>query len=167
MLSARRWARAGTERGKCGGAEREADGWRSARQFSPAGVNDELSGGEKKRMETLQLAMFRLSIARARRAGLGPRRRRAARPRPAGRRVTTRTGLGVLAITHYGRLLRSCEPDRVHVLVAGRVVASGGPELADQLERDRLRGPRRPVRRRGAAGRQPRAPDDPFADPGF
>jgi Fe-S cluster assembly ATP-binding protein len=42
--------------------------------------------------------------------------------------------LGVLAITHYARLLSELPPDRVHVLRDGRVVMSGGPELADQLE---------------------------------
>ena len=44
-------------------------------------------------------------------------------------------GLGVLAITHYRRLLTVLEPDVVHVLVRGRIVASGGAELADELER--------------------------------
>jgi Fe-S cluster assembly ATP-binding protein len=42
----------------------------------------------------------------------------------------------VLAITHYNRLLEELKPDHVHILVKGRIVASGGPELADQLERD-------------------------------
>ena len=42
----------------------------------------------------------------------------------------------MLAITHYNRLLEELHPDRVHILVKGRIVASGGPELADQLERD-------------------------------
>jgi Fe-S cluster assembly ATP-binding protein len=43
--------------------------------------------------------------------------------------------MGVLAITHYRRLLSVLRPDAVHVLVRGRIAASGGPELADQLER--------------------------------
>jgi Fe-S cluster assembly ATP-binding protein len=45
-----------------------------------------------------------------------------------------REPLGVLAITHYARLLTELRPDRVHVLRDGRVIMSGGPELADQLE---------------------------------
>jgi Fe-S cluster assembly ATP-binding protein len=45
-----------------------------------------------------------------------------------------REPLGVLAITHYARLLTELRPDKVHVLRAGLVIASGGPELADQLE---------------------------------
>jgi Fe-S cluster assembly ATP-binding protein len=47
-----------------------------------------------------------------------------------------RPDLGVVAITHYQRLLDHLEPDVVHILVDGRVVASGGMELAEQLERD-------------------------------
>ena len=42
----------------------------------------------------------------------------------------------MLAITHYNRLLHELKPDRVHILVQGRIVASGGPELAERLERD-------------------------------
>ena len=48
--------------------------------------------------------------------------------------MTNDDGLGVLAITHYARLLTELRPDRVHVLLAGRVVLTGGPELADRLE---------------------------------
>ncbi|MGE3622244.1 MAG: hypothetical protein AB7L84_17465, partial [Acidimicrobiia bacterium] len=47
-----------------------------------------------------------------------------------------RPDLGVLAITHYQRLLDHLRPDVVHILVDGRIVASGGPELAEQLERE-------------------------------
>ena len=58
-------------------------------------------------------------------------------PAPAGsRRLTNEHDLGVLAITHYNRLLHELKPDFVHILVKGRIVASGGPELADELERD-------------------------------
>ena len=45
-------------------------------------------------------------------------------------------GLGVIAITHFRRLLNELVPDVIHVMSAGRIVASGGPELAEQLERD-------------------------------
>ena len=50
--------------------------------------------------------------------------------------ATHESNLGVLAITHYVRLLEELKPDAVHILVAGRIVKSGGPELADVLERD-------------------------------
>jgi Fe-S cluster assembly ATP-binding protein len=47
-----------------------------------------------------------------------------------------RPELGILAITHYQRLLDYLQPDKVHILIDGRIVASGGPELARQLERE-------------------------------
>ena len=49
-------------------------------------------------------------------------------------RARTNTGLGVLLITHYTRILRYIQPDFVHVFVAGRVAEEGGRELADRLE---------------------------------
>jgi len=48
--------------------------------------------------------------------------------------MTQEANLGVLAITHYVRVLRELRPDRVHVMLDGRIVLSGGPELADRLE---------------------------------
>jgi Fe-S cluster assembly ATP-binding protein len=97
-------------------------------------LNVDLSGGEKKRNETLQLAMLRprYAILDEIDSGLD-----IDALRDCARRVeaaTNETGLGVLAITHYNRLLAELHPDRVHILVKGRIVDSGGPELADRLE---------------------------------
>jgi Fe-S cluster assembly ATP-binding protein len=99
-------------------------------------LNVDLSGGEKKRNETLQLAVLepKIAILDELDSGLD-----IDALRDCARRVedaTNETGLGVLAITHYNRLLEQLRPDRVHILVRGRIVASGGPELADVLERD-------------------------------
>ncbi len=99
-------------------------------------LNVDLSGGEKKRNETLQLALLapKFAILDELDSGLD-----IDALRDCARRVedaTHETGLGVLAITHYNRLLEELRPDHVHILVKGRIVASGGPELADQLERD-------------------------------
>jgi Fe-S cluster assembly ATP-binding protein len=98
-------------------------------------LNVDLSGGEKKRNETLQLAVLepRIAILDELDSGLD-----IDALRDCSRRVeaATKEGLGVLAITHYTRLLTELRPDRVHILVKGRIVASGGPELADQLELD-------------------------------
>lgn len=99
-------------------------------------LNVDLSGGEKKRNETLQLAMLspKFAILDELDSGLD-----IDALRDCARRVeaaTHETDLGVLAITHYNRLLEELKPDHVHILVKGRIVASGGPELADQLERD-------------------------------
>lgn len=98
-------------------------------------LNVAFSGGEKKRNETVQLAVLRPKIAVIDEIDSGldvDALREVARRIEA---MTTEDGLGVLAITHYARLLTELRPDRVHVLREGRVVMSGGPELADELER--------------------------------
>ncbi len=99
-------------------------------------LNVDLSGGEKKRNETVQLALLepKFAILDELDSGLD-----IDALRDCARRVedaTNDTDMGVLAITHYNRLLAELHPDFVHILVKGRIVASGGPELADQLERD-------------------------------
>jgi Fe-S cluster assembly ATP-binding protein len=99
-------------------------------------LNVDLSGGEKKRNETVQLALLepKFAILDELDSGLD-----IDALRDCARRVealTHDTSLGVLAITHYNRLLEELHPDRVHILVKGRIVASGGPELADRLEVD-------------------------------
>ncbi|MBW3642972.1 MAG: Fe-S cluster assembly ATPase SufC, partial [Actinobacteria bacterium] len=96
--------------------------------------NVDLSGGEKKRNETLQLGVLQPSIAILDEIDSGLD---IDALRKVARRVEAETherNLGVLAITHYRRLLTELRPDAVHVLSRGRVVMSGGPELADQLE---------------------------------
>jgi Fe-S cluster assembly ATP-binding protein len=128
-------------------------------RFLDRPLNVDLSGGEKKRNETLQLAVLRPAIALLDEldSGLDIDALRAC-----ARRVEAMThddGLGVLAITHYNRLLTELKPDAVHILVRGRIVASGGPELADVLEREGYK---------AFAGDEPEpAPPspDPFADP--
>jgi len=99
------------------------------------GVNTEFSGGEKKRAETLQLAVLepRFALLDEIDSGLD-----VDALRDVARRVyalAQEREVGVLAITHYARLLAELRPDRVHVFLAGRIVRSGGPELADELER--------------------------------
>jgi Fe-S cluster assembly ATP-binding protein len=99
-------------------------------------LNVDLSGGEKKRNETLQLGVLepKIAILDELDSGLD-----IDALRDCARRVEAATqsdNLGVLAITHYVRLLEELKPDVVHILAAGRIVKSGGPELADELERD-------------------------------
>jgi Fe-S cluster assembly ATP-binding protein len=99
-------------------------------------LNVDLSGGEKKRNETLQLAVLQPKIAVLDELDSGLD---IDALRDCARRVEAATnddGLGVLAITHYSRLLHELRADHVHILVKGRIVASGGPDLADELERD-------------------------------
>jgi Fe-S cluster assembly ATP-binding protein len=138
----------------------EAERLAVADEFLERGVNIDFSGGEQKRAETLQLALMkpRFAILDELDSGLD-----VDALRDVSRRIELATheqNLGVLAITHYNRLLHELRPDFVHVLVKGRLVAEGGPELAAELEDT------------GYAPYLPDAPDDggssiadPFADP--
>jgi Fe-S cluster assembly ATP-binding protein len=103
--------------------------------FADRYLNEGFSGGEKKRNEILQMAILEpeiaildetdsgLDIDALRVVAQGVREVLASRP-----------DLGILAITHYQRLLDELKPEFVHVLVEGRIVESGGPALALRLE---------------------------------
>ncbi len=99
-------------------------------------MNVDLSGGEKKRNETLQLAMLRprFAVLDELDSGLDVDALSSVARRIEQAREDGTESLGVVAITHYRRLLRELQPDAVHVLSAGRIVRSGGPELAEELE---------------------------------
>jgi len=99
-------------------------------------VNVDLSGGERKRAEMVQLAILRPKFAVLDEIdsgldvdALGAVARRLSL-------ATTEWNCGVLAITHFRRLLQELTPTMIHVMSGGRVVATGGPELAEVLERD-------------------------------
>lgn len=98
-------------------------------------LNVDLSGGERKRNEILQLGVLRPRVAVLDEidSGLDVDALRVVARRVA--QLAREEGISVLAITHYYRLLSELPVDRVHVLSGGRVVDSGGPELAVQLER--------------------------------
>ena len=105
--------------------------------FADRYLNEGFSGGEKKRNEILQMAILEpeiaildetdsgLDIDALRTVSAGINEVRKDRPQ-----------LGVLAITHFQRLLDELKPDRVHILVDGRIVESGGPDLAVRLSRE-------------------------------
>jgi Fe-S cluster assembly ATP-binding protein len=103
-------------------------------RFLDRPLNVDLSGGEKKRNETLQLGVLdpKIAVLDELDSGLDVDALRAVSRRIEA--VTNEEGLGVLAITHYSRLLTELRPDQVHVLSGGRIAASGGPELAVELE---------------------------------
>jgi len=98
-------------------------------------LNVGFSGGEKKRMEVFQMAMLspHLLILDETDSGLDID---ALRIVADGVNALRSPDRAMLVITHYQRLLDYVKPDRVHVLAAGRIVASGGPELAHELERE-------------------------------
>jgi Fe-S cluster assembly ATP-binding protein len=98
-------------------------------------LNDGFSGGEKKRMEMLQMAVLRPQIAILDETDSGLDID-ALRIVSDGVNSLVGPEMGALVITHYSRLLKYIKPDHIHVLVGGRVVRSGGPDLADELERD-------------------------------
>jgi len=113
---------------------RESERLAMDEQLLTRSVNVDMSGGEKKRNETLQLAVLQPKIAVLDEldSGLDIDALRACARRIEA--ATTEFDLGVLAITHYTRLLNELKADVVHILVRGELRASGGPELADQLE---------------------------------
>jgi Fe-S cluster assembly ATP-binding protein len=101
--------------------------------FLTRSVNEGFSGGEKKRFEILQMAMLRPSLAVLDETDSGLDVD-ALRIVSEGVDRLRSPELGVLIITHYTRILRYIRPDEVHVMFEGRIVSSGGPELADELE---------------------------------
>ncbi len=103
------------------------------RELASRYLNDGFSGGEKKRVEILQMAMLRprLAILDETDSGLDID---ALRVVAEGVDSLVGPSMGALVITHYQRILNYITPDHVHVFVDGRIVASGGSELAEQLE---------------------------------
>ena len=149
--------------------EEEADRVGFERRFLDRPLNVDLSGGERKRNETVQLGVLRprFAILDEIDSGLDIDALRAV-----SRRIeaeTTERGLGVLVITHFSRLLTELRADHIHVLARGQIVASGGPELAEQLEGEGYAQfePDEPsdLVAPGLAPPVSALPDDPFADP--
>ena len=104
--------------------------------FAERNVNEGFSGGEKKRHEILQMELLkpRIAILDETDSGLDVD---ALRVVSEGVNRVRGTGeVGTLLITHYTRILRYIKPDYVHVFAAGKIVKSGGPELADELENE-------------------------------
>ncbi|WP_353809982.1 Fe-S cluster assembly ATPase SufC [Agromyces sp. SYSU T00194] len=102
--------------------------------FAERNVNEGFSGGEKKRNEILQLELLKPEFAVLDETDSGLDVDALKIVSEGVNRAKAETGLGVLLITHYTRILRYIKPDFVHVFVAGRVAEEGGPELADRLE---------------------------------
>ena len=101
--------------------------------FAGRYLNEGFSGGEKKRAEVLQMAVLEPSIAVLDETDSGLDID-ALRVVAQGVRALTGSNMGVLVITHYQRILNHIKPDYVHVMYDGRIVESGGPELALELE---------------------------------
>jgi Fe-S cluster assembly ATP-binding protein len=102
-------------------------------RFLDRSLNADLSGGEKKRSEIFQMAVLqpRMALLDEVDSGLDIDAVKQVAEAVEGMRSPD---LGVLIITHYSRILRYLTPDRIHVMIDGRVVDSGGKELAEELE---------------------------------
>jgi Fe-S cluster assembly ATP-binding protein len=113
----------------------EMERLRIPRELAQRYLNDGFSGGEKKRVEILQMAMLkpRIAVLDETDSGLDID---ALRVVASGVNELVGPEMGALVITHYQRILNYVTPDRVHVFVGGRIVESGGPELAEKLESD-------------------------------
>ena len=105
-------------------------------RFAERNVNEGFSGGEKKRHEILQLELLQPKIAVLDETDSGLDVDALKIVSEGVNRAKDATDLGVLLITHYTRILRYIKPDFVHVVVKGRIVEEGGPELADRLENE-------------------------------
>ncbi|MBO4240032.1 MULTISPECIES: Fe-S cluster assembly ATPase SufC [Pseudonocardia] len=105
-------------------------------EFADRSVNEGFSGGEKKRHEVLQLELLnpKFAVLDETDSGLDVDALRVVSEGV--NRYRSGGETGVLLITHYTRILNHIKPDRVHVFSGGRVVESGGPELADELEKN-------------------------------
>jgi Fe-S cluster assembly ATP-binding protein len=117
-------------------------------KFAQRNVNEGFSGGEKKRHEILQLEVLKPKFAILDETDSGLDVDALKIVSEGVNRAKETTGLGVLLITHYTRILRYIRPDHVHVVVAGKIVEEGGPELADRLEDegyDRFLDPAAPI----------------------
>ena len=103
-------------------------------KFASRSVNEGFSGGEKKRAEVLQLELLkpRFAIMDETDSGLDVDALRIVSEGV--NRAKESTGLGILMVTHYTRILKYIKPDIVHVFADGHFVKTGGPELADELE---------------------------------
>jgi Fe-S cluster assembly ATP-binding protein len=113
----------------------EMDRLKVSRELASRYLNDGFSGGEKKRVEILQMAMLkpRIAVLDETDSGLDID---ALRVVASGVNELVGPEMGALVITHYQRILNYVKPDHVHVFVDGRIVESGGPELAEKLEAD-------------------------------
>jgi len=109
---------------------------RMDKAFAERNVNEGFSGGEKKRHEILQLELLKPAFAVLDETDSGLDVDALKIVSEGVNRAKETTGLGLLLITHYTRILRYIKPDFVHVFVDGRVAEEGGPELADRLENE-------------------------------
>jgi len=99
-------------------------------------LNDGFSGGEKKRCETLQMALLQPKYVLLDEIDSGLDVDALKTISNGILRLQKKYGFGILVITHYARILTYLKPDKVHVMHRGKIICSGGPELAARIEQD-------------------------------
>jgi len=104
------------------------------REFSKRYLNDGFSGGEKKRLEILQMALQQPNVAILDETDSGLDIDALNIVAEGVNTVSAQSGMGVLIITHYQRILHLVKPGRVSIISDGKILKEGGPELVDQLE---------------------------------
>jgi Fe-S cluster assembly ATP-binding protein len=106
------------------------------REFTSRHLNDGFSGGEKKRCEILQMAMLEPQVAVLDETDSGLDIDALRTVAEGVNTLHKELGMGALVITHYQRILEYVKPEFVHIMLEGKIVREGGPELVQQLERE-------------------------------
>lgn len=107
--------------------------------FLKRGLNEGFSGGEKKQLEILQMAVLEPKYAILDETDSGLDIDAIKRVATNVLKIHERTGMGIVIITHYNRILEYIAPQYIHILVAGKIIQSGGKELLAELEKDGYR----------------------------
>lgn len=108
--------------------------------FLNRGLNEGFSGGEKKQLEILQMAVLEPEFAILDETDSGLDIDAIKKVAAGVKKIIKKYNTGVLVITHYKRILEYLQPDKVHVMVSGKIVKSGGSELVDELEAQGYKG---------------------------
>lgn len=116
--------------------EKLADELKVDKALLKRGLNEGFSGGEKKRLEILQMAVLEPKFAVLDETDSGLDIDAIKAVAEGVRKIVNKYNTGVLVITHYQRILKYLIPDRVHVMKAGKIVESGGSEVAKRLEKE-------------------------------
>jgi Fe-S cluster assembly ATP-binding protein len=135
-------------------------------RFLDRSLNDDLSGGEKKRSEIFQMAVLRPRVALLDEIDSGLDIDAVRQVSEAVEEMRS-PDLGVVMITHYSRILRYLTPDRIHILIDGRIVDSGSGELAEELDTGGYEAVRERLGIRKATGLTVKRPSDFFTDTPF
>ncbi len=108
--------------------------------FAKRYLNEGFSGGEKKRAEILQLAVLQPKIAILDETDSGTDVDALKTIANGINKIKEECNMGVLLITHYNRILQYVRPDKIHIVIDGKIVKTGGPELADKIEAEGYKG---------------------------